>query len=215
MDPVQLPLLQGKRSTALLQQKSEMRKPSATALTSTNKNKRRVGSKAEQKKDVSHLRSSEAVVVLHEEGQPLKEYGRQRAKISAIKTLNLSLNKKRRTATVFLKMAELTKDSRLYSTPELNLRKVSVVPGLTGQVNFLENLKYLIIKLILSVLETMHSTNRARLLSIRLRSLMKPDMLNSMLYEGGGTHLHKKAEGLIAHIVKQLFSFTFYNNFTS
>lgn len=188
MDPVQLPLLQGKRSTALLQQKSEMRKPSATALTSTNKNKRRVGSKAEQKKDVTFC---EAEAVLHQGGQPLKVYGRQRAKISAIKTLNLSLNKKRRTATVF------------------------VVPGLTGQVNFLENLKYLIIKLILSVLETMHSTNRARLLSIRLRSLMKPDMLNSMLYEGGGTHLHKKAEGLIAHIVKQLFSFTFYNNFTS
>ena len=82
-----------------------------------------------------------------------------------------------------------------------------------SQVNFLENLKYLIIKLILNVLETMHIKNRARLLSIRPRSLIKPANINSLLYDGGGSYLLKKTEDFIANIIQQQFSFLFYNNF--
>jgi len=107
-----------------------------------------------------------------------------------------------------LRIEELTKGSGSYSL-------VGYAEG--GQVNFLENLKYLIIKLILNVLETMHIKNRARLLSIRPKSLIKPANINSLLYDDGGSYLltKKKTDDNIDRIVKQHFSFLFYKNYIS
>lgn len=94
------------------------------------------------------------------------------------------------------------------------------IPSSYGwQVNFLDNLKYVIIKLTLSVLETMEIKNRAELLSIRDKSLIKADELNSLLgvpsTDNGGSYLVKKTEDILAHIFQQPFSFTFYDNYIS
>ncbi len=59
----------------------------------------------------------------------------------------------------------------------------------------------------------MHINNRAKLLSIRPRSLIKPANIDSLLYENGDFYLFKKSKDFIDKLVVQQFSFLFYNNF--
>jgi hypothetical protein len=136
--------------------------------------------------------------------QTLTKSKQQSSRNSAIKILGIILKKKKRTAAML----------RLLRIDELTLTKELYMWGSEEtQVNFLENLKYLIIKLILNVLDTMHINNRAKLLSIRPRSLIKPANIDSLLYENGDSYLFKKSKDFIEKLVVQQFSFLFYNNF--
>ena len=97
---------------------------------------------------------------------------------------------------IYMILNKLTKD---YSSAGRGLYSFGDFAGSTSgaierQVKFLENLRYIIIKLIFNVLDTMHIKNRARLLSIKPRSLIKPANINSLLYDGGGSYLFKKTK---------------------
>jgi hypothetical protein len=126
---------------------------------------------------------------------------------NAIKNLDTTIKNKKRTDTVFTLIIRSDK-----------ITKALLLLG--RQVNFLENLKYLIIKLILSVLETINLKNRATLLAIKHRSLIKPEKLNSLLEDSAtgpqdSSDLEKKTNNIIAYIIQQVFSFTFYDNYIS